>query len=94
MYTPTARPSRVSALVQGLRKVGVMLIGLLALLGWAAVPAGAASPSVITTTPVVSITLSTGDATTGLGGAVPQVLALPGDPINLVLSASAPFNRT
>jgi hypothetical protein len=60
-----------------------VLVGLLALLGWAASPAGAAKPPPTSPTEI-TVTLKTNIP--GLGGAVPEVLALPGDPILLTLA--------
>lgn len=96
MYTP-ASPTGGTRTAPKLGRLAAVLVGLLALLGWAASPAGAAAP-VTTPPPEVSITMTTPLATAGLGGAVPQVLATAAglsehDQIALTLTTTATFNQ-
>lgn len=67
------------------------MVGVLAVVGLAIAPAATAAPPPPAPLPVISVEVST--AATGLGGAVPAVLAKAGDPITLNLTSSQTFNQ-
>lgn len=85
-HRPPVRPGRR-------RRVLAVVVGVLAAVGLGVTPAATAAPST-TPPPTISVALSTSNLDGLGGGAVPGVLAVAGQPIQLVLTLTGtPFNQ-